>query len=483
MKKFRFKKYIPAFFLTALLLSACDNGFEEVNANPNAPEVVTPDLLLPHGIESAVDLYWGSSLGMDVGDLYAQYWARIQYTDVDRYIVSQDIIDNSWRDFYIESLADFQRIYKLGEESGNTNYTAIALIMRSWIFSLLTDTYGDIPYSQALRGMENQLSPAYDAQKDIYAGMISELKAANDMIVTNGSAVGGDIMFSGQMTRWQKFANSLSLRLLNRMLDKAEATIDVKAEMQRILSDPAKYPVFISNSDMAVLAYLAAQPNNNPINQNRISRDDHRVSATIVDKLASLNDARLAVYANKPEAGGDYKGVPNGLLVSEANALGLSRTSKVGTYFTSATAPAILMSYAELLFIKAEAAYKGIAVAGDPAQNYTDGIKASFAQYGLTPDAAYIAATAYQGSTEGYTQIMEQKWIALYGQGLEAWTEQRRTGIPALQVPVANTNNGIIPTRLPYPSSEESLNYTHFKEALDRQGGENDKTLKLWWAK
>jgi hypothetical protein len=485
MKKLSFKKYIPALLLTALFVTGCDHGFDEVNTNPNAPEVVTPDLLLPHGIESAVDLYWGSgvtSLGADVGNLYAQYWARIQYTDVDRYVVSQDVVDNSWRDFYIESLADFQRIYTLGQESNNPNYTAIALIMRSWVFSLLTDTYGDIPYSQALHGLDNKLSPAYDSQKDVYAGMIAELKMASDLIVTNGSPVSGDILFSGQMGKWQKFANSLSLRLLNRMLDKADAPVNARAEMERILLDPVKYPVFTSNSEMAVLNYLPAQPNNNPINQNRISRDDHRVSATLVDKLITLNDARLAVYANKPEAGGDFKGVPNGLLVSEANALGLAKTSKVGSYFTAATAPAVLMSYAELLFIKAEAGYKGIAAAGDPAQNYTEGIKESFKQYNLTADEAYLTATTYKGGAEGYTQIMEQKWIALFGQGLEAWTEQRRTGIPALQIPAANANNGILPTRLPYPSSEESLNYIHFKEALDRQGGANDRTLKLWWA-
>ncbi|MCC9135960.1 SusD/RagB family nutrient-binding outer membrane lipoprotein [Pontibacter silvestris] len=486
MKKFRIPKYIPALLLTCLLSTACDKDFEEVNANPNAPETVTPDLLLPHGIESAVDLYWGSgvtSLGADVGNLYAQYWARIQYTDVDRYVISQDVVDDSWRDFYIESLADFQRVYELGQESGNANYTAIAMIMRSWVFSLLTDIYGDIPYTEAVQGLDNNLAPAYDAQKDVYAGMIADLKAANDMIQVNGSSVSGDILFNGQMLKWKKFANSLSLRLLNRMLGKADSPIDAAAEMERILSNPTQYPVMSSNADITALQYLAAQPNNNPINQNRISRDDHRVSATLVDKLKSLGDERLAVYADVPQDGGDYKGIPNGLQASDANALGLSKTSKVGAYFTAATAPAVLMSYAELLLIKAEAAYKGVAAAGDPAQNYTDGIKASFQQYGLTADDAYLATTAYKGGTEGYQQIMEQKWIALYGQGLEAWTEQRRTGVPALVAPAASTNGGIIPTRLPYPSSEESLNYVHFREALDQQNGDNDMKLKLWWAK
>jgi hypothetical protein len=477
------KIYLLLFLLAAGLTTACDQGLQEVNINPNAPETVMPDLLLPHGIESAVDLYWGAGLGMDVGNLYAQHWARIQYTDPDRYLVPQDIIDNSWRNLYIEPLADFQRMHQLGQQMGHTNYTAIALIMRSWVFSILTDVYGDIPYSQALQGLQARLSPAYDAQKEVYAGMIRDLKAASDMIAVNGSPVSGDILYNGQMLKWKKFANSLSLRLLNRMLHRTDAPISVRAEMERILQDPAKYPVFTSNEESAALKYLPSAPNNNPVHQNRIARDDYRVSQTLVQKLQAMGDGRLAVYASKPEDGGDYRGVPNGLLVSEANALGLSRTSKVGAYFTAATAPAMLMSYAEVLFIKAEAAHRGISAAGNPAQHYAGGIKASFQQYGLTADAAYLQAQAYQPGPAGYQQIMEQKWIALFGQGIEAWTEQRRTGFPALQAPAASTNNGLVPTRLPYPSSEESLNYGNFKTALDRQGGPNTKMLKLWWAK
>jgi hypothetical protein len=483
MKRASVKIYLLLLLLIACFTTACDQGLQEVNVNPNAPEMVTPDLLLPHGIESAVDLYWGSGLGMDVGNLYAQHWARIQYTNADRYLVPQDIIDSSWRNLYIESLADFQRMYQLGQQMGHANYTAISLIMRSWVFSLLTDVYGDIPYSQALQGRQAQLSPAYDAQKDVYAGMIGELRAASDMIVPSGSPVSGDILYKGQMLKWKKFANSLSLRLLNRMLHRSDSPIQVRAEMERILGDPGKYPVFTSNEEAAALQYLPTAPNNNPVHQNRIARDDYRISHTLVQKLQALGDDRLSVYAERPQDGGDYRGVPNGLLVSEANAMGLSRTSKVGTYFTAATAPAILMSYAELLFIKAEAAHKGISAAGDPAQNYAEGIKASFGQYGLTAEAAYLGAHAYRPGPAGYRQIMEQKWIALFGQGLEAWTEQRRTGFPELQAPAANSNNDLIPTRLPYPSSEESLNYHHFKAALDRQGGPNTKTLKLWWAK
>lgn len=479
---FRYKAVVAALFLG---MSSCTENFDEINTNPNNPTTASADLFMPHGIQSAVDVYWGGALGQDIGSGISQHWARIQYTDVDQYTISNDIISNSWRDFYIESLADYQRIYKIGGETGNTNYQAVAVILRSWVFSLLADTYGDIPYKEAILGLEGTLQPKYDAQKDVYAGLIAELKTASEMIdvADRTKTIGGDILFAGDLTKWKKFANSLSLRLLNRMLNKADAPIDVKAEINRILSDPAKYPVLASNADNVQLNYLAAAPNNNPINENRKTRDDHRVSATLVNKMLALSDARLAVYADRPADGGEYKGVPNGLAASDANALGLSKTSKVGAFFTSATSPGVIMSYAELLFIKAEFAYNGITAAGTTATLYNNAITASHEQHKLTVAPAYLAANTLKDGAAGYTQLMEQKWIALYGQGLEAWAEYRRTGIPVLTPPALNTNNGVVPTRLPYPGSEESLNFTNFDAALKRQGGQNDKKLKLWYAK
>ncbi len=478
-------RHISLIAAFTLGVSACTDKFDEINTNPNAPSTATADLFLPHGIQSAVDAYWGGSLGMDIGNLISQYWARIQYTDIDQYLVSSDVYSGAWQTFHIEALADYQRIYKLGVETKNPNYQAVALIMRSWVFSLITDIYGDIPYSQSIQGLEGILQPKYDTQKEVYAGIIKELKTANDLIdaTDKTKAIAGDILFANDLTKWKKFANSLSLRLLNRMLDKSDAGIDVKAEINRILSDPTKYPVISSVSDNIQLNYIDATNNNNPINQNRKTRDDHRVSATLVNKLAEMKDARLAVYADKPADGGDYKGVPNGLSNADANALGLSKTSKVGAYFVAATAPGVIMSYAELLFIKAELAYKGITAAGTAATNYTAAITASHSQYKLTVSPDYLAANALKTGSDGYTQIMEQKWIALFGQGVEAWTEFRRTGIPALKPAVINVNGGVIPTRLPYPGSEESLNYENFSAALKKQGGTNDMKLKLWFAK
>lgn len=485
------KKNINAFIFKGLLsatllgFAGCTGEFEEINTNNNSAASGTADLFLPHGIQSAVDIYWGGALGMDVGDGFSQHWARIQYTDIDQYTVSSDVYTAGWQGLYIESLADYQRIYKIGQETNNVNYQSVAVIMRSWVFSLLTDIYGDIPYKDALQGLEGTLLPKYDAQKDVYAGLIAELKTAGEAINTTDKniAISGDILFAKDLTKWKKFANTLSLRILSRMIDKTDAPIDVKAEVTRILGDPVKYPVIGTVAENIQLNYLDVTNNQNPVNVNRKTRDDHRVSATLVNKLKALGDARLPVYANLSTLEPAYVGVPNGLSSSEAGKLGLENTSRVGAYFIAPTAPGVIMSYAELLFLKAEFAYKGIVAAGDVAKNYTDAITASHAQYKLSVAPAYLTANALKAGAAGYTQIMEQKWVALYGQGLEAWTEYRRTGIPALQPPVLNTNQNVIPTRMPYPGSEESLNYENFAAALANQGGKNDMKLKLWFAK
>ena len=483
MKKALFLSFALAF----VGVTGCENKFDETNINPNDPTSVPAERLLPHAIYSAVTNIIGPSstvsLGLDAGNGWAQHTARIQYTEIDQYSYTSDLQDLPWRYLYNEALADFQKIYELGQASGHENYQAIGLIMRSYVFSVLTDVYGDIPYSEALKGTTTGIvAPKFDAQKDVYAGLVKDLKMASDLINAKPVDKDGDILFAGDMTKWKKLANSLSLRLLNRMLGKSGTAVDPKVEMTRILSDPAKYPVMASNADIAQLVYLA-RPNNNPINENRRTRDDHRISTSLSDKLVALGDPRLGVYANKAAATGLYTGVPNGLPNSDAGALGFTKTSKIGDYFTQETTPAVIMNYAELNFIKAEAALKGVAAAGDAAKDYADGITASMAQYKLTPPADYLAKNALKTGDAAIVQVLEQKWIALFGQGVEAWTEYRRTGIPALPVPKVNYNGGMIPTRLPYPSSEENLNNANFKAALTQMGGANTMQTKLWWAK
>ncbi|RYF53649.1 MAG: SusD/RagB family nutrient-binding outer membrane lipoprotein, partial [Cytophagaceae bacterium] len=241
------KSLFLSFALSLGLLTACDTKFDEANLNPNDPTSVPAERLLPHGIYTAVNGVIGT-LGLDVGNDWAQHMARIQYTEIDQFSFTSDTQDTPWRNLYNESLADFQKIIELGQAGSNENYQAIGLIMRAYTFSVLTDVYGDIPYSQALKGTTSGIvAPKFDMQKDVYAGLIADLKTASDLINTKTVSSEGDILFAANMTKWKKFANSLSLRLLNRMVNKSGLSIDPKAEMTRILSDPTKYPVMTSN--------------------------------------------------------------------------------------------------------------------------------------------------------------------------------------------------------------------------------------------
>src|SRR6185437_15198232 len=228
-------------------------------------------------------------------------------------------------------------------------------VLRSWAFSLLTDAFGDIPYSQSAR-IDQYLTPSYDSQKDVYLGLLDDLKNAQADLDPNGKAISGDIIYNNNISLWKKFANSLRLRLALRIADREPDT------SRQILKDiHNKGVAFISsNSEIAQLVYLNS-PNQNPISNYFDTRDDYRISKTIVDKLIALDDPRLPIYANKtadptPQ---QYVGLPNGLLVGDASDYGFSKTSKPGDYFTNPHAPAVIISYAEVLFDRAEAAARG----------------------------------------------------------------------------------------------------------------------------
>ncbi len=249
--------------------------------------------------------------------------------------------------------------------------------------------------------------------------------------------------------------------------------------MAEILGDAATYPVFTSNADYAVLKNANGLPSNNEWNQVMIqeSRTDWNLSKTLVDKLQDLKDPRLEVYGQP--INNQYIGVPNGLPDAIATTY-LANSAKIGTYFLQTTTPSVIMSYAELLFTLAEAAVDGD-IAGDAQTYYEQAIAASFGQYGLTTPADYLV-TAGPATKEN---ILTQKWIALFGQGIEAWTEYRRTGYPVLPAPDPRAiflNDGVLPTRLQYPSTEYSLNKTQLDGGISLNGGADDKKTRMWWA-
>lgn len=464
--------------LAGLLFTACQDQLEETNTNPNEAIKAQPEYLLANAIKSNADLILGSDASMETSTLFIQHWAKIQYTDPDKYTVSIANVQNVWTNLYSQGLTDFATIIKIGEETGNTNYQAVGLILKSWSFQLLTDLYGNIPYSQALK-LEETLTPKYDSQKDVYLGLLNDLKKATDLINVSGAPIGGDLVYNGNLTKWKKFANSLRLRIALRIADKEPDA--AKAVVAELAKD--KTALIASNDEIAQLIYLAS-PNQNPVSRDRETRDDYRVSKSIIDKLQELKDPRLAVFANKTvdATPTGYIGVTNGLPADSAAKLGFTKTSKLGDYFTAPASPAVFVSYAEVLFNLAEAAQRGF-ISENAADLYKAAVTASLQQFkvGNAEIAAYLAQPLVAYHAANYKKsIGEQKWLALFSEGLEAFAEWRRLDYPQLKPAYAGVLNGKLPVRLTYPTGEQALNAANYKEAVAAQG-EDRLTTKLWF--
>jgi hypothetical protein len=472
-------KYISILSAAVLLsVTSCKKDLLKINKNPNGSQTAQPDYLLTAATKATSDTYWGVANNMDASLLFVQYWSKIQYTDPDRYIYASTAFEELWSTGYSKSIVNLNEIIKIGDAQGNTNYKGVALVLRSWTFSLLTEAYGNIPYKQATN-IDQYLTPAYDTQKDVYFALLDDLKAAQTALDPSGKAIAGDVIYSNNIASWKKFANSLRLRIALRIADREPAK--AKQVLADIQAEGGSY--ISSNAETAQLVYLDS-PNQNPVSNLFDTRDDYRISKTIVDKLFALNDPRLSIYAAKTQdpTPQTYVGLPNGLLVGDASNYGFTKTSKPGTYFRAPHAPAVILSYAESLFDRAEAAARGFTTE-DAASLYSQAITAALTQYSIASAdiATYIAQPAVQYDASNYKKsIGEQKWLALFGQGLEGWTEWRRLDYPQLQPAVAGTLNGKIPVRFIYPGTEQSLNKTNYQSAVAAQGADA-LTTKLWF--
>lgn len=498
-------------YLMSGVITSCTKDFEEINKNPNAINIENdyPDKLLANAIEGIADRLFDVWLGHEIGSCWVQHMAKVQYTDEDRYVPRNDVINMVWNGLYAGPAIEVQRIYEMGQRLGNRNYQAVALVLKAYIFSVLTDIYGDIPYSEALK-VDSTYTPKFDTQESIYLSLNAKLKQANGLFQVGGPRVDGDILFGGDIMMWKRFANSLRLRLLMRMSYRTEYFNTIRAEIDDIISNPATYPIISSNSQNAALHYLGSYPNNHPLNETYKTRDDHRLSKTLVDAMYNPNnhdhpDWRIVVYAETPQAGGYWIGLPNGLTSAKAAAYlgnGIKRTSKLGEYFRRADAPAMFMSRAEVCFLLAEAKFRGLLTYGaQTAQDYYElGIKESYRQFAgeiVEKVPYYYDLGGASRTIEDYStdylansgkwevgkeleKIYTQKWIAMFDQGLQAWFEWRRTGYPQLAPAEDGLNGGKIPQRLRYPSDEYSRNGRNLADAVSRQGTD-DLNTRVWW--
>jgi hypothetical protein len=465
-----------------VLAAACDDGLTEANVNRNAPTDVGPQFLLPQAIRSTVEQTFGGGQMLSHTAIWPQQVVQIQYPEEEQGNVRPEGIRAYWDGYYSGPLKDIQTVIDKGVAAERPDIEAVGLIWQSYVFHLVTDLWGDVPYSEALQGEAGITTPAYDPQQDIYADLIQTLEEATGKLDAGAAGFGsGDILFQNDFVKWERFANSLRMRLAMRMADADPAA--ARAAFVAAYNAGG----FESNADNAMFEWPGA-PYENPLFENWQGRDDHGISATLVDTLTSLNDPRLALYAEPAQEDGVYRGLQNNV----ANPpLSLAWYSRIGNFWRrdGADTPSPLMTYAEVLFLSAEAAQRGW-IPGDPADLYEQAIRAnmqqwdSFSPANAPTDAeidAYLASprVAYSAAS-GLRQIHLQLWISLYMNGSEAWAHWRRTGVPDL-TPGPDLALSRIPVRFSYADIEQSLNAASLDAAIQRQGGGLDLVTPVWW--
>jgi hypothetical protein len=465
-----------------LAIGACDEGLTEANENRNAPEDVAPEFLLPQSIRSAVEQTFGDFFMLSHTGIWPQHLVQLQYPDEEEGLIRPGSMETFWSTFYAGALKDVQVVIDKGIGDQRPNVEAVGAIWKNWIFHVVTDVWGDVPYSEALQGEQGNASPAYDAQRDIYVALIDELAAAVGKLTVSGDGFGGgDILYNNNVDRWRRFANSLRMRLAMRLSEEDATTARTE------FVDAYNAGGFQSNADNAMLNWPGA-PYRQPLFENWQGRDDHGVSATMVDTLTSFNDPRRELYAEPAQSDGVFRGLGNG--ISEPP-LSIANYSRIGNFWRAegAETPTAIMTYGEVLFLQAEAAARGW-ITANAAALYQQAIIASmntYDQWGNPPEAptdaeitAYLAQPRVQYT--GITQINLQKWIALYMNGTEAWANWRRSGVPDL---VKGPDMALtrIPVRFSYPGGEQSLNKANLDAAITRQGGGLDLVTPVWWQK
>lgn len=478
------KKYIPVLLLPLLVGTACNKikDFGDTNVNPGTTGTPIPGALMTN-----VTAGFGGLATIGRGGLYCQYFSETQYTDASLYSVPQ--LD--FRDEYAGGIYDCENLITLKGVSNNQKQ--LARILKAYAFWTITDRWGDVPYSQALKGFPN---PAYDSQKSIYEGILKELTEAVGAF-DNVSVITGDVIANGEVAKWKKFANSVRMLMALRLSKKFPGASDYAATQFKAALAGAG-GIISSNADNLVVKY-PGDAFKSPWYNAYDGRKDVAESKTMTDMMAALGDNRQNVFGGKTESQNqsvsDWNktsniGVPYGLERTKAEAFtsansGWARILR-GDY-RQQTSSLVILGASEVLLARAEAADRGWTNENVQAL-YQDGIKASFGQWGLAdPDGAYfaqanVALTAPVGTGANLKAIATQRWIATYPNGLQGWSEWRRTGFPVLTpAPDATNSSKQIPRRFTYGTHEYGTNNAVVKAAAAAMPGGDTQDSKVWW--
>ncbi len=462
-----------------MIASVSCSDFGDLNNDPNNTTSVAPEVLLTNSLRSI-----NGVLNDVEGIYYVQYMSQTQYTDGTRY----SNVNFNFNPWYTGPLADLNHIIDLNtnpetaldalQSGSNANQIAVARIMKAYYYQYMTDQWGPLPYTQALQGREN-LKPAYDTQETIYRDLLKELREAAAQM-DGGDPVDGDFLLNGDMDHWRIFANSLRAIAAMRLSEVDEATARTE------FADAISGGVISSNDENVMYPYLGEANNQNPWFGRFVTRTDFAIASTLVDYMKPLGDPRLDVYADPAPNFGDVRGMPYG--IEDAGDIPNADISFPGfPAVRGQNSPIAVVTYAQMLFSMAEAVQRGW-ISGDAKQLYEDGIRASMEQWGVYDDAAFATFIAQPDVAYDANNFMEiihnQKWVAMYLQGNEAWAEWRRTGFPTLSpAPVPLSDLPEIPVRHGYPTTERDINIDNYAAGVGLLGGEDNLHTPLWWDK
>lgn len=476
------KKYILLILLPFLAINC--SKVEDLQDDPNRATAVGPDLLLTN-IETTA--FNNVSLNAALAT---------------RYLANTDAVNQyqyyNWTRADFDGYDNLKQVKKMVEEAKRTDeqiYQILGTFFNAYFTVELTQVFGDVPYTEAIKATENLYTPVYDKQESIYKSVLDSLQSASLALAQNDESIRGDVVYNGDKTKWQKLINSYTLRVLMSLSAKTDnADLNVIGRFQKIVDNPTDFPLFESNADNGALNFVDIQSNRYPLFNSNDVQTAYYMEKSFVQRLQEFEDPRLfAMAQKKPSAASApdtdfsaYGGLLGSAKLSDNGAETLAgEASQLNPryYADPINEPSLLMGNAELQFILAEAAARGW-INAEASTFYNAGIEASMQFYGITDATGYLENPNVQlQNTTAIAQIMTQKHIALFlNTGWQMFYEQRRTGFPELNVNGGGIlNEGRIPKRFMYPQNETINNPENLNSAIESQFPQGDDiNAKIW---
>ena len=503
------------------LVGACTHDFDDINTNPNKTTVgmiQAVNMFEPLLYNSANNWLQRTWYYNDELMQFTAFTGGVTRREHQYYLEDSRDWASFWN-FYANYSNNSNHMYQLAVEQGNRSLEAVALTFKALFLSNMTDVFGDIPYDEAFLAREagGTITPKFNTQQEVYTALFGLLEEANDIYATNPTfeKPSMDGMYAGDMVQWRKFNNSLYLRLLCRVSGRAEMNVGTK--LNEILNNPEKYPVFTSNADNATVKFSGTAPyisNFGETDESEFTSSGRKLTQQIMKMMVQTDskgeqiyvDPRLPIIGKKNSVvqsnpNNIWKGTISGVTDIDRAAADAGTSWLNFRVFCRKDAPATYMDYAEIQFIYAEAALKGLIPGGEAtAKNYYEaGVRASMEKWSeqgafsetptsITADEVdtYLASPlgSWDAATDKAEFLGSQKYLALFWIGMEAYHEYRRTGYPVLTIGEGTVyNDHILPTRFGYPSTTMSTNPTNANLALQHMGGDNTMKVPVWWSK